>query len=120
MNVAFAVDVPPALLKNSTSIDVLPFVPALAMVSEPTLEFVGSVTPSEDIDTVPVPSEEIVAPPKSIVCPARNNSLNLLDEEPRFLTLVWSGIISSVTLPKLREPKVSSCKLIKPPASVPS
>ena len=68
MNVAFAVDVPPALLKKSTSIDVLPFVPALAMVSEPTLEFDGSVTPSEDIDTVPVPSEEMVAPPKSIVC----------------------------------------------------
>ena len=49
------------------------------MVSEPTLEFDGSVTPSEDIDTVPVPSDDMVAPPKSIVCPAKNNSLNLLD-----------------------------------------
>ena len=70
------------------------------MVSEPTLEFDGSVTPSEDIDTVPVPSEEMVAPPKSIVCPARNNSLNLLDEEPKFLRLVWSGTMSCATAVK--------------------
>ena len=34
------------------------------------------------MDTTPEPSEEMVAPPKSIVCPDKNKSLNLLSEDP--------------------------------------
>ena len=64
MNVAFAVDVPPALLKKSTSTDVLPFEAETAIVSEPILEPDGSETPDADNDIFPpVPSEDTTDPP---------------------------------------------------------
>ena len=50
-----------------------------------------------DTDTVPVPSESIVAPPKLIVEPVKNNSAHLLVALPKFLVPSPSGNISSAT-----------------------
>ena len=40
------------------------------------------MTPFADTDTVPVPSDEIVAPPKLIVVPDKNNSPQRLEAVP--------------------------------------
>ena len=96
----FADDKPPAAEKKLTSLVTCPDAPALPVdttansLPVSTFEPAGSVTPVADTDTVPVPSESIIAPPRSIVCPSRNNSLNLFDELPKLLVPFPSGNMS--------------------------
>ena len=75
----FAVLNPPADEKKGTTLDTCPAAPA---------------APVAAIAIEPVPSELIVAPPRLIVSPAKNISLNLLEELPRLLVQLPSGIIS--------------------------
>ena len=90
---------PPAALKNGTFlITCLPSEPCTAsLFPSSSFDSAGNVTPVADTDTVPVPSDDIVAPPKLIVSPARNKSANLLLALPKFLVALVSGIISSPT-----------------------
>ena len=60
----------------------------------PAFEPAGNVAPVAAIAIDPVPSELIVAPPRLIVSPAKNISLNLLEELPRLLVPLPSGTIS--------------------------
>ena len=69
-------------------------VTATASLLSPAFEPAGKVTPVADTDTWPVPSESIVAPPKLIVWPVRNNSANLFVALPKFLVPSPSGNIS--------------------------
>ena len=59
-----------------------------------TFDPVGKVTPVADTDNWPVPSESNIAPPRSIVCPSRNNSPKRFVDEPKFLVPFTSGNIS--------------------------
>ena len=62
------------------------------------LEPIGNVAPDAETIICPVPSDEIVEPPKSIVFDSRNIFLNLFVAEPKLNVPVWAGIISEVRL----------------------
>ena len=79
----FAVLNPPDAEKKGITLDTWPAAPALPVDTtaswlSPAFEPAGNVAPVAAIAIVPVPSELIVAPPRLIVCPAKNISLNLL------------------------------------------
>ena len=67
----FAVVRPPAFEKKGTTVAACSVPPdpvtATAILLVPAFEPAGRVTPVADTDTVPVPSESIVAPPRLIV-----------------------------------------------------
>ena len=71
----FAVLNPPAAEKKSTSTIACPTPPLSDVIASlfplTTCELFGKVTPPADIEIVPVPSEEIVDPARSIVLPDR-------------------------------------------------
>ena len=99
-NLTLAVDKPPAAVKNGTFLITCPALPVPCTASlfpSSSLDSAGNVTPFADTDTVPVPSDDIVAPPKLIVSPDKNKSANLLVALPKFLVPLPSGIISSAT-----------------------
>ncbi len=48
-----------------------------------------------------------MAPPKSIVCPNKNNSPNLFEALPKFLVPLPSGIISWSTAEKSADPNAT-------------
>ena len=104
LNDAFAVDRPPDFEKKFTTCAACSVPPdpvtVTANLLSPAFEPAGSVTPVADTDTVPVPSESIVAPPRLIVCPVRNNSPKRLLEVPKFLVPFPSGTISESTAEK--------------------
>jgi xanthosine utilization system XapX-like protein len=62
-----------------------------------TLELAGRTAPWPEIDIVPVPSDDIVAPPKLIVCPERYKSLHLNSVVPRSNVLLDVGTIFVLT-----------------------
>ena len=68
LNVVFADDRPPAFEKKSITWAACSVPPdpvtATAILLVPAFEPAGNVTPVADTDTVPVPSESIVAPPR--------------------------------------------------------
>ena len=81
---------PPAAEKKGTTLagcKVSPLEDTTANSLSPAFDPAGNVAPVAAIDIAPVPSELIVAPARSIVSPARNKSLNLLVELPKFLRL---------------------------------
>ena len=71
LNCVFAELKPPAFEKKSTTCAACSVPPdpvtVTANLLSPAFEPAGSVTPVADTDTVPVPSESIVAPPRLIV-----------------------------------------------------
>ena len=101
VNVTAAVLKPPDAVNNGTLFIGVPSVSAIASFSpDAVCELSGSVTPLADTAIVPVPSDEIVAPPKLIVSPARNNSPNRFVALPKFLVPLPSGIIFCATADK--------------------
>ena len=81
-------------LKNGTTRIALPVATsAEAIALAPTFEPAGNVAPVAAIAIVPVPSELIVAPPRLIVSPAKNNVLHLFVAEPRSYVSFAAGMI---------------------------
>ena len=112
-NLTLGVVRPPDFEKNGTNLVTCPEPPAAPTdttansLPSATFDPVGSVTPVADTDNWPVPSESNIAPPRSIVCPSRNNSLNLFDVLPKFLVPLPSGIMSWSTAEKSAEPNAT-------------
>ena len=79
---------PNAFVKKGTAWTGEPSAPANASVyvtplTNSTFELRGNVAPLAEILIVPVPSDDIVEPPMSIVSPAKNNERNLFEAEPK-------------------------------------
>ena len=95
-------DSPPDLVKKGTFViatppDLVPD-PVTAIGLPPaSFEFSGKVAPVAAIAIVPVPSDEIVEPPKLTVELERNISLHLLEALPNSLVPSASGNICSST-----------------------
>ena len=85
----FAVLNPPDAEKKGITLDTWPAAPALPVDTtaswlSPALEPDGKVAPVAAMDIVPVPSEEIVAPPMSTVSDAKKTLFHLLNNDLHF------------------------------------
>ena len=82
----------PVLKKGISFLRSTPSSFAPAMTSVPIFEPIGKVAPAAAIAIVPEPSEDIVAPPKSIVEAARYAVLHLFDDETKSYVSFVAGI----------------------------
>ena len=91
--------------------------PPKTRACSPTFEPVGSVAPVAAIVNSPLPSDLIVAPPRSIVSAAKYAVCHLLDALPNWKTPSWLGIrLPATCIPVLE----SSVDKVVPATLIPS
>ena len=80
------------ILTSCAGLCVVAFVfPPKTSALSPTFDPLGNVAPVAAMAKLPVPSDDMVAPPRSIVVDATNNFCHLREADPNWKTLFWLG-----------------------------